>query len=159
MNVGVSTADEAEITLLIKNHFEGMRWTRDTSPGWERFSSDFLPGASLFPDSPEYQKKIRRARTPKEAKSLGRTREHPIRPGWNALRDDVMRRAVSAKFGAHPELAAGLKETQGEELIENAPRDFYWGCGHTGDGKNRLGEILMETRAAYNVNETEEESA
>ena len=28
MNVGVSTADEAEITLLIKNHFEGMRWTR-----------------------------------------------------------------------------------------------------------------------------------
>lgn len=115
--------------------------------------------AMKFPDSPEYQKKIRRARTPKEAKSLGRTREHPIRPGWNALRDDVMRRAVSAKFGAHPELAAGLKETQGEELIENAPRDFYWGCGHTGDGKNRLGEILMETRAAYNVNETEEESA
>ena len=49
MNVGVSTADEAEITLLIKNHFEGMRWTRDTSPDWKRFSSDFLPGASLFP--------------------------------------------------------------------------------------------------------------
>lgn len=49
MKVGVSAADEAEITLLIKNHFEGMRWTRDIRPDWERFSSDFLPGASLFP--------------------------------------------------------------------------------------------------------------
>lgn len=115
--------------------------------------------AMKFPDSPEYQNKIRRARTPKEAKSLGRTREHPIRPDWNAVRDDVMRRAVSAKFAAHPELAAGLKATQNEELIENAPRDFYWGCGHTGSGKNRLGEILMETRAAYNTNETQDESA
>jgi hypothetical protein len=49
MKVDVSTEDEAEITLLIKNHFEGMRWTRDIRPDWGRFSSDFLPGASLFP--------------------------------------------------------------------------------------------------------------
>ena len=49
MNVSVSKADEAEITLLIKNHFEGMRWTRDKPPDWRRFSSDFLAGASLFP--------------------------------------------------------------------------------------------------------------
>jgi hypothetical protein len=49
MKVGASTADEAEITLLIKNHFEGMGWTRDIQPDWGRFSSDFLAGASLFP--------------------------------------------------------------------------------------------------------------
>ena len=62
-----------------------------------------------------------------------------------------MRRAVAAKFAEHPALAAGLRKTGDEELIENAPRDFYWGCGHTGTGKNRLGEILMETRASYDT--------
>ena len=39
MKVGVSTEDEAEIKLLIKNHFEGMRWTRDIRPDWGRFSA------------------------------------------------------------------------------------------------------------------------
>lgn len=49
MTVGVSATDEAEITALIKNHFEGLRWTQDTPADWKKFSADFLPGASLFP--------------------------------------------------------------------------------------------------------------
>lgn len=35
-----------------------------------------------------------------------------------------------------------------EELIEAAPGDYYWGCGVEGSGQNRLGQILMEIRAA-----------
>ncbi len=105
--------------------------------------------AMKFPSDPEYQEKIRTARSPKAAKSLGRTRDVSICPNWNALRDDVMRRAVAAKFAAHPDLAAALQETAAEPLIENAPSDYYWGCGTTETGRNRLGEILMETRASY----------
>lgn len=30
---------------------------------------------------------------------------------------------------------------------ENAPKDYYWGSGKDGSGKNRLGQILMEVRA------------
>ena len=41
-----------------------------------------------------------------------------------------------------------LLETEARELIENAPSDYYWGCGQTGTGKNRLGHLLMELRAA-----------
>ena len=48
MNAGIPKSDEDKIRILIKDHFEGMRWTPDTSPDWERFSADFLPGASLF---------------------------------------------------------------------------------------------------------------
>jgi hypothetical protein len=49
MSAGIPKPDEEEIRALIKDHFEGMRWTPDTSPDWEMFSADFLPGASLFP--------------------------------------------------------------------------------------------------------------
>ena len=41
-----------------------------------------------------------------------------------------------------------LLATGEEELIENAPGDYYWGCGRTGTGLNMLGKILMEVRNA-----------
>lgn len=59
-----------------------------------------------------------------------------------------MRAAVQAKFAQHADLRAILLGTGDGEIIENAPRDYYWGCGATGTGKNMLGIILMETRAA-----------
>jgi ribA/ribD-fused uncharacterized protein len=104
--------------------------------------------AQKFPSDPDYQDRIRRARTPGEAKSLGRSREVALRPDWEQVKEDVMRTAVRAKFTAHPGLAALLLGTGSVPLVENAPSDYYWGCGRTGTGKNRLGVLLMELRAA-----------
>lgn len=107
--------------------------------------------AQKFPSAPAYQETIRQAYTPKEAKSLGRSRKIPLRSDWEQVKEEVMRKGLRAKFTAHPELAALLRETGTRQLIENAPSDFYWGCGNTGTGKNRLGILLMELRAALSV--------
>ena len=41
-----------------------------------------------------------------------------------------------------------LENANGKRLlVENAPMDFYWGCGADGSGQNRLGDILMQVRA------------
>lgn len=32
-------------------------------------------------------------------------------------------------------------------IIEDAPKDYDWGCGAGGNGQNRLGLILMAVRA------------
>ena len=104
--------------------------------------------AQKFPAQDAYQEQIRRARSPKDAKALGRSRKVPLRPDWEDVKDEVVRRALQAKFLAHPELAALLLETGERALMENAPSDYYWGCGQTGTGKNRLGSLLMELRAA-----------
>jgi hypothetical protein len=40
-----------------------------------------------------------------------------------------------------------LLGTGDEELVENAPGDYYWGCGADGSGRNMLGRILMEVRS------------
>ena len=105
--------------------------------------------AMKFPTHPEYQEKIRMAKSPAQAKTLGRTRAIPIRPDWDSVKDDIMRYAVQAKFDTHQRLRTELIATQTETLIEDAPTDYYWGAGRTGTGKNRLGEILMETREGY----------
>jgi ribA/ribD-fused uncharacterized protein len=95
----------------------------------------------------EYMDHVARARTPKEAAERGRSRKVPLRPDWELVKDDVMRAAVRRKFETHADIREVLLGTGDEELVENAPRDYYWGCGADGSGRNMLGRILMEVRA------------
>ena len=81
------------------------------------------------------------------AAELGRERHRPLRPDWEAVKDDVMRVAVRAKFTQHEELRELLLSTGDEALVEHTTNDAYWGDGGDGSGKNMLGKILMEVRA------------
>lgn len=103
--------------------------------------------AAKFPGT-DHAEAICLAKSPREAKRLGRSRAHPIRPNWDDVRDDVMRRAVRRKFETHADIRELLLSTGDEELVEDAPRDYYWCRGARGTGKNRLGVILMGVRAA-----------
>jgi ribA/ribD-fused uncharacterized protein len=89
---------------------------------------------------------IRRAPTPLRAAELGRDRSRPLRRDWERVKDDVMRRAVAAKFARHADIRAILLATGDEEIVENTTTDHYWGRGRTGTGKNMLGRILMSSR-------------
>jgi hypothetical protein len=55
-------------------------------------------------------------------------------------------KAVLRKFETHADIREVLLSTGNELIVENAPGDYYWGCGADGRGKNRLGQILMEVR-------------
>lgn len=94
----------------------------------------------------QYREKIRAARTPKESKTLGRSRKVPIRSDWEEVKDEIMFDACLRKFQMHKSLKELLLSTGDEELIENAPTDYYWGCGRRGTEQNKLGKILMRVR-------------
>jgi ribA/ribD-fused uncharacterized protein len=94
----------------------------------------------------EHEELVRLAKTPREAANMGRDRSRPLRADWEAVKDDVMRAAVLAKFKGHADIRAILLSTGDEEIIEDSPTDYYWGCGADGTGKNMLGRILMEIR-------------
>jgi len=102
--------------------------------------------AQKFEDA-GYREQIRQAATPGKAKSLGRTRELPIRADWNDVKESLMLNALRAKFSTHAELQDLLLSTGDELLIEKSARDYFWGCGHWGTGKNRLGNLLAQVRA------------
>ena len=90
---------------------------------------------------------IQAAPGPGAAKRLGRHVE--LRPGWEQIKDDCMRRIVRAKF-SDPSLRSVLLQTGDAFLIEgNTWGDKYWGCINIfggWHGQNRLGQILMEIR-------------
>jgi len=102
--------------------------------------------AQKFPGT-EHQQRIARARTPKEAAQLGRDRSVPLRDDWENVKDEIMHGAVLRKFETHPAIREILLSTGNEDLVENAPGDYYWGCGADGTGLNRLGKILMAVRS------------
>ena len=101
--------------------------------------------AQKFAGTPR-EHEIQIAPAPMTAKTLGNDRAYPLRPEWEAVKDDIMRDAVRAKFTQHDDIRTVLLGTGDEELIEAAPNDYYWGCGQDGTGKNMLGRILMEIR-------------
>jgi ribA/ribD-fused uncharacterized protein len=94
----------------------------------------------------EHVELIRKAKSPTIAARMGRSRQRPLRKDWESVKDDVMRKAVLCKFQQHAPLREMLLETGDEDIVENSPIDFYWGCGKDGSGKNMLGKILMEVR-------------
>jgi ribA/ribD-fused uncharacterized protein len=89
---------------------------------------------------------IRTVKTPKDAANMGRSREHPLRNDWETVKDEIMERAVLCKFKTHADLREILLSTGDEMIVENAPGDYYWGCGKDGSGQNKLGKILMNVR-------------
>jgi N-glycosidase YbiA len=84
--------------------------------------------------------KIREASSPKQAADMGLSRKMPLRADWEHMKDEVMLKAVQRKFELHPEIRKILLSTGEEELVENAPGDYYWGCGADGSGRNQLGK-------------------
>lgn len=94
----------------------------------------------------EHEAAIRLAESPKIAARMGRSRQQPLRPDWERVKDDVMREAVLAKFTQHPDIRATLLSTGEAHLIEHTTNDDYWADGGDGSGQNRLGQILMEVR-------------
>lgn len=130
--------------------------------GAYRFLSNFYPVHIVLDDEsyasvehayqaaktrdPEARAKIRRARSAGAAKHLGR--RVPMRPDWEAVKIEVMKRLVRQKFRCDAELARALLATGDAELVEgNYWNDTFWGQCPVGNGFNHLGKILMEVRA------------
>jgi ribA/ribD-fused uncharacterized protein len=97
------------------------------------------------------------ARTPAEAKALGRRVAGFDEDRWAAERFELVVTGNVAKFGQDPALRAYLLGTANRVLVEASPRDRVWGIGlgaaneaatdpQRWRGLNLLGFALMEAR-------------
>ena len=83
---------------------------------------------------------------PDPAKKLSRTKPYDT-AAWETRKERTMREVLWAKFSQNPDLAAQLLAT-GDRVLEetNWWGDKVWGV-HQGEGRNLLGQQLMEIRA------------
>lgn len=132
----------------------------DSFVGEYRFLSNFYPSKievdgkdyatvehafqALKTDNPTEREIVRSARTPGQAKKLGR--RVTLRPDWDTARIGVMKMLLEKKF-SDKVLRAELLATGDAELVEgNYWNDRFWGVCR-GQGQNWLGKLLMEIRA------------
>lgn len=81
---------------------------------------------------------------PGDVKRAGRALK--LRDDWEDIKDDVMYECLKAKFTTHLSLKHALISTGTLHLEEgNQHGDTYWGTCK-GEGKNRLGVLLMRLR-------------
>jgi ribA/ribD-fused uncharacterized protein len=116
--------------------------------------------ATYFEDY-ETADKILEAKTPKEAKALGRQVKGFVEEEWAEIREDAMWNAVYAKFSQNEDLKAFLfaDEFKDKIFVEGSPVDTIWGVGldwrdpRIGDEENWLGLNLLGT-VLVNVRES-----
>lgn len=124
-------------------------------PSAERFM--MAEKARVFGDS-AIRQRVLDARTPAEAKALGRQVSGFEDSAWNEVRFDIVVAANEAKFSQNPDLKLFLLSTGKQVLVEASPVDHVWGIGLAADhedaspparwqGLNLLGFALMEVRA------------
>lgn len=112
--------------------------------------------ARLFDDEAALNQ-ILAARSPAEAKKLGREIQHFEPEVWEAQKVAIVIAGNLHKFGQHPELKKFLLSTGDRVLVEASPVDTIWGIGLAADspaaanpeqwqGPNLLGFALMEVR-------------
>lgn len=112
--------------------------------------------ARLFGDQ-EALARILQARTPQDAKGLGRKVKNFDGAAWEARAFACVVEGNRAKFSQNPRLGAWLRGSVPTVLVEASPEDAIWGIGlHRDDpraqdptqweGTNRLGFALMVVR-------------
>ena len=112
--------------------------------------------ALLFQDQYAFEKIIA-AKSPGEAKALGRQVQAFDEATWQAKRLEIVVTGCCHKFGQHTDLKAFLLATNNRILVEASPVDRIWGIGLAADderaenptrwnGLNLLGFALMEAR-------------
>ncbi len=114
------------------------------------------PHPLLFGDSAILER-ILNARTPGEAKTLGRSVSGFSEDEWNTNRLRIVTDGSFAKFSQNADLRDYLLSTGSRVLVEASPRDRIWGIGMAESnpastnpdawkGHNLLGFALMAAR-------------
>ena len=88
---------------------------------------------------------------PRDAFNMAHREYSNQRRDWQNVRVGRMRLILQHKFSQHRDLAAELLSTGDDELIEDSPVDFFWGCGKDGTGRNGLGKQLEKVRDWFRV--------
>lgn len=101
--------------------------------------------------NPEERQLVIDAPSAREAADIGRRRDLELRSDWDDIKDSIMFDALMFKFEQNKLIRDQLISTGQDELIEDSPYDYYWGCGKDGTGKNMLGKLLMTVREYLSV--------
>lgn len=171
-NVGLETSVprdffEAEFYKFPEDQFVKFWGSKSSHGAFSNFSSHpILVDGKLWKTNEHYyqaqkfagtplEEDIRKLKSPSQVYYEARSPIHKLRSDWEEVKEEVMYKGLKAKFTQHAGLKRLLLETGDKHIVEDSPKDYYWGWGKTRTGRNRLGYLLMKLREELRAEKTE----
>lgn len=102
--------------------------------------------AAKFDHEPDIQQQIREASSAHDAKRIAGLNNHKVSAEFHEQKVELMEAIVRNKLYQHPYIQKKLRETGDQTIVEDSPKDAFWGWGPMRDGENELGKIWMRLR-------------
>ena len=103
--------------------------------------------AHFFDTAPELVEEIFNARSAHEAFKIAKTNADKAPDDWHDIKTKVMEDICRHKLQQNEYVRLKLLQTLDLDLVEDSPKDDFWGWGPDKDGRNELGKIWMKLRA------------
>lgn len=105
--------------------------------------------ANLFIDEyPKIAEEIKKSHSAHEAQKIRFKYEEKIKSNSNEMLE-LMEKILRCKIEQNPYVLKKLLETKDYIIVEDSPKDNYWGWGMNRDGENQLGKLWMKLREEY----------
>jgi ribA/ribD-fused uncharacterized protein len=119
-----------------------VRWKRKVWPT----SEHAYQAAHFFKTAPILAEKIYKAKSAHEAYKLAKANTDKVPKNWEQIKIAIMEDIVWHKLKQNPYVMHKLIQTEKKLIVEDSPKDNFWGWGPNRDGRNELGKIWMRLR-------------
>lgn len=109
--------------------------------------------AHFIEESPEIAEKIKNSHSAHEAQKICFLMKDKQDKNWEKKSLRVMEEILICKLEQNPYVLKKLLETKDYLIVEDSPKDNFWGWGENRTGQNNLGKLWMKIRDEYKKEE------
>ncbi|MBQ2872419.1 MAG: NADAR family protein [Bacilli bacterium] len=96
--------------------------------------------------APEIAEQIKNCNSAHEAQKIAVINKEKQRSDWDEVKVAIMEELLRLKIEQNPYVKKKLLETKDYLIVEDSPKDDFWGWGPNRDGVNQLGKLWMKLR-------------
>ena len=104
----------------------------------------------FLPDHKEISEQIKNSYSAHEAQKIMHENINKVKYS-NKEKLVLMEKLLRLKIEQNPYVLKKLLDTKNYTIVEDSPKDNYWGCGINREGENNLGKLWMKLREEYKV--------
>jgi ribA/ribD-fused uncharacterized protein len=102
--------------------------------------------AHFLESNPGLANRIQVSASAHAAYTLAHENKDDIPSDWDERKIGVMEQIVRCKLEQHPYIQKKLRQTGNRIIVEDSPKDSFWGWGPDKNGRNELGKIWVKLR-------------
>ena len=108
--------------------------------------------ASFMGSDEELVEKIKKSHSADEAQRIAYANRDKRREDWDDVKISIMEELLRLKIEQNPYVKKKLLQTGDYMIVEDSPKDDFWGWGPNRNGQNNLGKLWMKLRGELKNN-------